>query len=340
MRSGISISLPFLSTVVAALFSSVTGSPIKVPRDLSTTSIPSYVLDYAPLVWLYSDDEYRPSDIGQQVAHTIPEVNWKEVEGALSPLTLDNLDSLNDLGNTSVYLTSKEGINATIQPAWFNGVTPDDQGKTNGAVSSAIIVRDHGDGTVDAFYFYFYAYNRGNVVLGMMFGDHVGDWEHNMIRFVNGVPDAIWYSQHSDGEAFSYTATEKNGQRPIAYSGNGTHAVYAISGNHDHTIPGLNFNNGLIVDHTDQGVLWDPTLSAYAYSYNADTAQFQPYDASYPVSWLQFNGQWGDDKLPGQKEIFGQSKYSAGPNGPKFKKLVRKDVCPSGLCIVRTDLGP
>lgn len=51
-----------------------------------------------------------------------------------------------------------------------------------------------------------------------------------MIRFVNGVPDAIWYSQHSDGEAFSYTATEKNGQRPIAYSGNGTHAVYAISG--------------------------------------------------------------------------------------------------------------
>lgn len=91
------------------------------------------------------------------MAHTIPEVNWKEVEGALSPLTLDNLDSLNDLGNTSVYLTSKEGINATIQPAWFNGVTPDDQGKTNGAVSSAIIVRDHGDGTVDAFYFYFYA---------------------------------------------------------------------------------------------------------------------------------------------------------------------------------------
>lgn len=46
MHSGISTSLPFLATVVAALFSSVTGSPIKVPRDLSTTSIPSYVLDY------------------------------------------------------------------------------------------------------------------------------------------------------------------------------------------------------------------------------------------------------------------------------------------------------
>jgi hypothetical protein len=72
-------------------------------------------------------------------------------------LTLDNLDSLNSLGNTSIYLTSLEGINASPQPAWFKGTTPDQQGKTNSAVSSTIIIRDHNNGTVDAFYFYFYA---------------------------------------------------------------------------------------------------------------------------------------------------------------------------------------
>jgi len=84
-------------------------------------------------------------------------VNWTEVVGAPSPLTLDNLDSLNALGDTSVFLTSKEGINANPQPDWFKGVTPNAAGKTEGAVSCAIVVYDHGDGTVDAFYFYFYA---------------------------------------------------------------------------------------------------------------------------------------------------------------------------------------
>jgi hypothetical protein len=81
----------------------------------------------------------------------------------------------------------------------------------------------------------------------MEFGDHVGDWyveskvfsicaqltrsrEHNMIRFSNGNPQAIWYSQHAGGQAFTYEATEKQGKRPYAYSANGTHAVYVIAG--------------------------------------------------------------------------------------------------------------
>lgn len=159
-------------------------SGVAVPVQ-ARSSIPSYVLEYgtdsilsfsilllsfpticnlfltniivAPLVWLHSTDPYRPSDIGQQLVHTVPKANEADISGAPSPLTLDNLDSLNALGNTTVFLTSKERINADPQPDWFKGVTPNAQGKTEGAVSSAIITYDHGDGTLDAFYFHFYA---------------------------------------------------------------------------------------------------------------------------------------------------------------------------------------
>ncbi|PLB37339.1 uncharacterized protein BDW47DRAFT_118180 [Aspergillus candidus] len=302
--------------------------------DLTATSIPNYVLDYAPLVWLHKEDPYMPSDIGQQLGHTTPQVNWKPIHGAPSPLTLNNLDSLNDLGNTSVFLTSIEGIDADPQPAWFRGVTPDENGQTKDAVTSTIIVREHGDNIVDAFYFYFNAYNQGNTVLGMEFGDHIGDWEHNMIRFENGTPKALWYSQHSNGQAFTYDATEKQDKRPLAYSAKGAHAVYATEGNHDHTIPHLNLPAGFLVDTTEKGILWDPVQNAYAYSYDDADGSFHPYDPAYPVSWLRFNGRWGDDALPGGPSLFGQPKYAAGPNGPQFKNLVRENVCPDKPCVV------
>lgn len=106
-----------------------------------------------------------------------------------------------------------------------------------------------------------------------------------------------------------------------------------ISG-HDHTIPGLNLPTGLLVDQTDQGTLWDPAAGAFAYSYAPATGSFEPYDSSYPVNWLNFNGRWGDDELQGGPELFGQAKYVGGPNGPKFKKLERGEVCPSSPCIV------
>jgi hypothetical protein len=111
----------------------------------------------APIVYLYSGEEYFPSDIGAQVSNTQPEINYEVVSGAPSPLTLDNLDSLNALGGSSIYLTSKVDT-TNPQPEWLKGVVPDSTGKTNGAVSCSIIVNDYGNGTVDAFYMYFYAY--------------------------------------------------------------------------------------------------------------------------------------------------------------------------------------
>ncbi|KXG46120.1 Vacuolar protein sorting-associated protein 62 [Penicillium griseofulvum] len=274
-----------------------------------------------------------PSDIQQQLDHTKPNLNWTSIEGVQSPLTLNNLDTLNSMGNTSVYLTSLEGIEADPEPAWFRGIKPDTDGRTVDGTASIIVMADRGNGTVDAFYFYFYAFNKGGQVLGMEFGDHIGDWEHNMIRFVNGEPKEMWYSQHASGQAFTYGAVEKKDKRPYVYSARGTHANYAIAGTHDHTIPGFNLPAGFLMDYTARGVLWDPVLNAYIYTYDK-TAGFAAVNSEDPVAWLDFNGKWGDDQPRNEREIFGEAKNVAGPNGPKFKKLDRQQVCPSTPCFV------
>ncbi|MCJ1285918.1 hypothetical protein MMC26_005260 [Xylographa opegraphella] len=331
---------------LAIMFSILVQYVLTLPTSLTSrqsSTVPSYVIDYAPLVWLYSTEQYMPGDIGAQLVNTRPEINFSVVADVPTPLTLDNLNDLNAFAPSSgeIYLTSIDDI--TTNPPWLNGVKPDSTGKTDGARSCAIVVNDHGSGLVDAYYMYFYPFNLGNTVFGMVIGDHVGDWEHNMIRFQDGLPQAMWFSQHSFGEAFTYNAVEKQGRRPISYSAVGSHANYAITGTHDHTIPGVNLPFPLLLeDHCDQGTLWDPTLSSYTYAYNAATAVFTPYVAGTPTNWLYYTGAWGDEQYPQsdprQKEILGISltaKYQSGPTGPEDKQLNRMAVCPTGeRCVV------
>jgi hypothetical protein len=158
----------------------------------------------APLVYLDQNEVFLPSDIQAQLNNTYPTLNFTQLPKAdvPSPLLLSDLEQLNipgncgqDLNDCPIYLTSKDDV--TTNPSWLYGVLPDPvTGKTAGARSCGIIVNDHGGGIVDAYYMYFYAFNLGETVLGQVLGDHVGDWEHSMVRFQNGLPISVWLSQH------------------------------------------------------------------------------------------------------------------------------------------------
>lgn len=74
-------------------------------------------------------------------------------------------------------------------------------------------------GIVDAFWFFFYSYNLGSEVLNVRFGNHVGDWEHTLVRFQGGRPTAVFFSEHYFGEAYTYDAVEKIGQRVSSIPG-------------------------------------------------------------------------------------------------------------------------
>ncbi|KAK4609399.1 Putative vacuolar protein sorting-associated protein TDA6 [Fulvia fulva] len=332
-----------LSLALLSLALTATAAPLE-PRQ-APSNVPDFVVKFAPIAYLHTEEKYNPSDISTQLFNTHPAINRTTTTAGPNPLTLDNLNNLNTIANSGspggedIFLTSNADPTTDPRPEYLYGVLPDAQGKTNGATSSAVITVQKGGGILDAFYFYFYAFDFGGVYFGLNVGNHVGDWEHTMVRFVAGVPQAIWYSQHSRGQAFTYQATKKgaDGVRPLVYVANGTHANYATDGNHDHTIPGVNLPFGPIEDHTDAGALWDPIASAYYYSYDVSSKSFAPYNDE-PTNWLYFTGHWGDAKIPEdderQKCAFGIDalcEYVGGPTGPAFKGLDRKDVCPDGV---------
>lgn len=89
-----------------------------------------------------------------------------------------NLDQLNALGNagTDVFLTSYDDVSSS--PKWIQGIRPSADGGMGGEKTSVIVVVDKGDldgkaggkGVVDVFYFYFWSFNWGGVVLGNQLG--------------------------------------------------------------------------------------------------------------------------------------------------------------------------
>ena len=327
------------------------------------TQIPQYVMDYAPVVHLYSGEEYWPGDIGEHLYHITPRLNFTPVPASWQHPRLDNLNALNRWEHgRHLFLTSDD--NVEDHPKWLMGkqnipAAPTPSSHRPGHHSSfkaatqniqvgrsdapaVLIVVKKGHGIVDAFWFFFYSFNLGNVVV-LRFGNHVGDWEHSVVRFHNGKPKAVFVSEHFFGQAYSYKAMEKIGKRPVIYSATGTHAMYATPGAHSYILPW-----GFLRDRTDRGPLWDPALNSYMYTYDLrnDTLQPSNFTPTAPTEWFHFAGHWGDKQYPlgdlRQYVFAGNYHYVSGPLGPKFKNLGRRKICQgreSERCVVKNWLG-
>jgi hypothetical protein len=396
--------------------------------------IPDYVIRHAPLVHLYSGEQFWPSDIRDHVEHMTAYVD-DEMLNSTDAWSLHNLHKLNRHEGL-VVLQSNDNVES--RPEWLHshsnkpmpfpeddnepdyqppqrrpaddwiprqrkinggyhtepttwhdvdrdhplhriadprwrkgqprfdhpkpplspfGHKPDDQGYSK--APAVLILVDKGSGVVDAFWFFFYSYNLGQTVAGLRFGNHVGDWEHCMVRFEHGAPRGIFFSEHEGGQAYAWQAVEKRGDRPVIYSAVGSHAMYALPGVHPYILP---FK--LLKDVTDKGPLWDPALNKYAYHYDYTledsddvgdedgvAADSEPRsltpaakNPAAPTSWFHYGGQWGDQVYsladPRQWRIFGQYHYVTGPNGPRFKTLKRSKLCQLETCRIAYKLDP
>lgn len=114
--------------------------------------------------------------------HEVPIANIPELD-------LDSLAILNDVSDQLVALTATDDI--TTLPAWLYGHPPDESGRIHNTTACVVILVEKSVSDVDAFFFYFYSYDRGPNVSqimeplsrwvetpepGMTLGDHVGDW--------------------------------------------------------------------------------------------------------------------------------------------------------------------
>ncbi|MBW0470858.1 hypothetical protein O181_010573 [Austropuccinia psidii MF-1] len=351
-----------LSSILYICFINVTtANPLSTlvtkSSFFSNESLPQYALDYAPYVYLHSEEAFWPSDINIHLVNSKPESNYT-VEASFSAcgnncrnfLRSSNL-KLNVKDQGDVYLTSTSAIFDIEPQSWLYGVgRPDQNGRSN--AKAFIIAVDKtqqvGPGWVDVFYLFFYSYNQGNYFFNNRFGDHVGDWENTMIRFLNGKPVYITPEAHGGevilgNSAYEIGVLEQLNGRPIVYSANGTHGMYPQPGTQNYT--GLPIP---IFDQTDKGYLWDPTMNYNAYFYSNENGF--SYTGDIPVSqqdpeqlgWLQFMGYWGDQQYPvsepRQTCIGSLCFYTSGPLGPQSKSLTRGWLCPSSDCKPQTSL--
>jgi hypothetical protein len=327
--------------------------------------IPDYVMSHAPYVYLFSGEEYWPNDMSTHLEHTSPHLGYEKLDSKYQNPTLDDLDMLNQFGHNGkgVYLQSKDDPDS--YPDWLSNRRnkPDsfvaskskqelkkrDLGRST--APAILIVVDKGE-YVDAFWFFFYSFNLGNAVYGVRFGNHVGDWEHTVVRFRNGEPIQVFYSEHEWGSAYLWNDAEKFEKRAspfhamafalayrwqlVTYSAFGTHAMYRTSGVHRYILP-----FGLLADHTDRGFLWDPTKNLMSYVYDVQHNELRPGDLTpdAPMGWFFFNGQWGDKIYPDndsrQYRFYTEWRYVSGPTGPLDKNLGREKICQGPVCNIR-----
>jgi len=216
------------------------------------------------------------------------------------------------------------GCDNCTDPAFLDGQRPD---QTRVPVYAEIVKHpNNGIDTTDVIYWMFYPYNNGKVVcvgtvvngtcLGdnTRFGNHVGDWEHITVRFIDGRPAQVYLAQHSDGDTYEYGSKDLSIDdfHSFVYAAKGSHGLYADTGRHIYQ----NLDNGdYLADYTGQGAQWDTWNTVVPFEWQST--------GSYagPLSFLNITSRWGNRKsgCGFWEDLSGECILNDGPQAPMQK---------------------
>jgi Ricin-type beta-trefoil lectin domain-like/Vacuolar protein sorting-associated protein 62 len=255
---------------------------------------------FAPRIWLDGGENYFPSS----TSFFLPNVN-----------------------DTNGFLVTKQslGCNNCTDPAFLDGQRPD---QNRVPVYAEIVKRNTpGIDTTDILYWTFYPYNNGKVVcvgdldplLGCIgdrvrFGNHVGDWEHMTVRFIDGRPADVSLAQHDSGQRFTYGEKYLGlaGFHETAYAAQGSHGLYPNTGRHIYKdLP----NGDYLADYTSTGMAWDTWKTVVPFAWQSRGT----YTGA--LSFLNIESRWGNPKsgCGFWEAVSGECVLNDGPEAPMVK---------------------
>lgn len=146
-----------LLTVLVSLLVTTTRGHCSLNHDKpSHKPLPPFILDHAPLSHLWSQETWFPSDVSAHLTHVVPQVNFTNTSAAVT------FGSISSFGE-DVFLTSRDPVED--QPEWMlSSENKPNQTTGRSKAPATIIAVEKGAGILDAFYFYFYSFDKGNAV--------------------------------------------------------------------------------------------------------------------------------------------------------------------------------
>lgn len=277
---------------------------------LRMESIEGYPLEmkaqkFAPHVYLHPEEEFFPSDVFFHFKHTVERDGYLTAD--LSCANCANLPFLRGI-NPAHYDVP---MYAFISPK----ETPHDE---RGGIRRGQLVKD-------IIYFTFYPYNRGKYVDPILwdktwYGDHVGDWEHFTVRFVDGYPYQMYMAQHNQGYTFEWGSKEvalDDNFRPIIYSAKGSHGLYPFTGKHIYKkVEVARITVVPLIDEMGQGVHWDGSRNLQILPVLAPGSYTEPQHL-----WMNYQQRWGNKKAA-CIDMIGVCRLEDGPVGPAGKSYI------------------
>lgn len=262
------------------------------------------VAAFAPRVWLHPDEAYFPSSTEFHLANVHEENGHLVTNQAL-------------------------GCDSCTDPQFLDGQRPN---QTPVPVYAQIIPRTQGGqptNVTDVLYWNFYPYNNGKrVCIGWYspwgcvggystFGNHVGDWEHLTVRFIDGRPAQVYLSQHANGQTFAFgdKAVFLTGWHPEVFSAQGSHGLYPDAARH---IYEALFNGDFLADDTGAGLAWDTWNRIVAIPWQPAGS----YTGS--LSWMNLTAYWGNPE-GGCDNPTGYCVNSGGPSALRNRSVYQPE---------------
>ncbi|KAJ3331192.1 Vacuolar protein sorting-associated protein 62 [Blyttiomyces sp. JEL0837] len=297
--------------LMAASFAAI-GS---MAAPLATGSLVDLATTYAPQIVFHPDEKYFSTSVDYMFQHWTLKINGQTVANQPTPLSYSNLGYLRSIGtdDSNAYLTVAGNVIAddTLPPEtqFLQGPNP---ATANAPIYAFIVPKPNN--VVDIYYWAFSPYNLGkSSPLGRV-DDHVADWEHFMVRTVNGQAVSVSYYTHSTGTGVGTVSVNDPsvkwvGTHPVSYSALGSHGMWPQPGSNVYkTVLGLY----KLTDDTGDGVQWNTWNNVYPINYQ--------YGGGYTgdLSWLNYNGHYGN---PGDYSCWfakavGSCELADGPPGP------------------------